>query len=748
MTEQTYTHPLEEELGVLYAAVPLSDSFVNSLKFQLNSKIRTQSTLRMKRLRLRPAWIALIVLFAVILLTTLIIGPEKVYAEMRRLLGYIPGVGLVDSGAPIRVLAEPVEQTRDGVTITVTSATLTSDRSHIEYRVFGIPRSAYPPAENVSGCTSHDFLLLPDGSKLERMNDFPAIPADVNEVTLVIPCIFDTMPGTVPENWEFQLKFVAAPADMTVMPVIETSPTVAPTAMPMSSVQPTAVVLDDSVSVTQVIETETGYILVGEFKPQEKEGEWIQKTDMPTFTDAKGNEVPYQISMDVMNNLQAGPDSWAYEFDAAGVSFPITITFKGVPITRTDPTASVEVPFDFGKTIEEMQNWQPDIHFELSGHTINLVEILANSQSGYSFRFKVDPKVYSLGVQIKGQTTNGGGGGGGGGLTEGKFNSSLSFAQLPTGMQTLVFSGLSVIGDSLTWSGTWSPATERNDLPAVGELPTGTCANATTIQSTQALPATIIGKVLMLEHMEGTTMGGLVLYNLDGTGRTVVTSAGNWGSMNKAGSKITYAAEVGFAVYDIASGTTVPQTSGSGYDQVWSNDGTRYAFVSGAAEGISVMDLATGVDTKISSLGFEFTVGWLPDDSRLITAAMFSGGAAWQIRSIDPITGESEDLFVIEDGSFKALNAALSPDGQWIAYRGRNNNDVHLVKLDGSENRLLLESPAAGVSGLIWAQNGWLGLSLSQMNTDESKTILVDPDSCAIYELPGLTGTLEGIYIH
>lgn len=743
MTEQTYGQ-LEQELGALYASAPLSDAFVSSLKFQLNSKIRAQSTPRVRPFKLRPAWIALIVLFAAIITTTLIIGPDKVYAEMRRLLGYIPGVGLVDTSVPIRVLAEPVEQTRDGVTITVINATLTSDRSHIEYRVFGVPRTAYSGDENVHGCFQSDYLLLPDGSKLDRFNDFPAIPADVNEVTLVIPCIAETMPGTVPENWEFQLKFVAASPDMTVMPVEEIAVTLAPT---IEAAQPNATPVDNTVTVTQVIETEKGYILVGEFKPSAKEGEWIQQTGMPVFTDADGKNVPLKMNLDAMNNLQTGPDSWVYEIDAVGVSFPITITFSGVAISQPDPDASIEIPFDFGETVVPGQEWKPDLTFELAGHTIKLAGITAGSQNGYSFNFIVDSNVYSLSVQMKGHTTNAGGGGGGGGLTEGKFNSSLSFAQLPTGMQTLVFSKLSVISDPLSWSGTWSPVTVRTDLPAVGEMPEGTCANATTIQSAPALPATIIGKVLMLEQMEGTTMGGLVLYNLDGTGRTVVTSPGNWGSMDKAGSKITYAAEVGLAVYDIASGTTMPQTSGSGYDQVWSNDGTRYAFVSGAANGISVIDLATSVEKKISSLGFEFTLGWLPDDSRLITAAMFSGGSAWQIRSINPNTGESEDLFVIEDGSLKWLDAALSPDGQWIAYRGRNNSDVHLVKLDGSENRLLLESPAVGVSGLVWAQNGWLGLSLSQMNTEKRKTILVDPVSCMVYEVPGLTGTLQGLSI-
>ncbi len=36
-----------------------------------------------------------------------------------RSLGYIPGTGIVEQGAPIRVLAEPVSLTRDGITLTI-----------------------------------------------------------------------------------------------------------------------------------------------------------------------------------------------------------------------------------------------------------------------------------------------------------------------------------------------------------------------------------------------------------------------------------------------------------------------------------------------------------------------------------------------------------------------------------------------------------------------------------------------------
>ena len=748
MTDQTVTQNLERELEAFFSEAPLSDTFVNSLKFQLNSKINSRPVRKPHPLILRPVWIVLVFLLLALLTTTLIIGPTKVYAELRRLLGYIPGVGLVDSSAPIRVLAEQVEQTRDGVTITVTNATLTADRTHIEYRTFGVPLDAYPTDENVGGCYEQDYLLLADGTKLERMNDFPALPADVYKATLVIQCIPNTLPGAAPENWQIPLKFMAAPPDFTVMPVIEVIPTETETPEPVD--ETTEQPLDSSVSVTQIIETDTGYILVGRFAPSSQQGEWVQTKGMPVMTDANGSNVPYSISTDVDpggNDIFNGGYGFAYQFDAIGVSFPITLTFNGVIISKSDPAASVEVPFDFGETFTPGQEWQPDLQFDLAGHTLRLVTIYAGSNGGYSFHFEVDPYVYGVGVEIKGVSANGGGGGGGGGLTDGKFSTSLSYAQPPVGEQVLVFSNLSVIGDPLTWQGTWSPESARTDLPTTMELPAGTCGNVNTIQSLAALPEAMTGKALFYEPMPDSDLWGLVLYDLDGANRTVIVESGNDGTISPDGATIAYLNENGFVLYDVATGVSSNLPSKSGYGPRWSNDGRQIAYVSGASEGVSIINIETGEVRQVSSMGHEAVIGWTPNDSHLIIAVMFSGGAAWQVRSVDAQTAEFEDLFIIEDGSRKELHAALSLDGQSIAYRGQNNSSVYLVKIDGSERHLLLDNPSVGTNGLSWGKNGLLAVSLGQTDTQIRKNILVDPATCNLYNMPGLTGILEGLYI-
>ena len=80
--------------------------------------------------------------------------------------------------------------TREGVSITVTAATLTADKTRIEYRIFGVPGTAYPEREDVMGCASAEYLRLPDDSRVERVDDdFAPLPAGVDQATFVI-CVY------------------------------------------------------------------------------------------------------------------------------------------------------------------------------------------------------------------------------------------------------------------------------------------------------------------------------------------------------------------------------------------------------------------------------------------------------------------------------------------------------------------------------------------------------------------------------
>jgi hypothetical protein len=49
--------------------------------------------------------------------------------------------------------------------------------------------------------------------------------------------------------------------------------------------------------------------------------------------------------------------------------------------------------------------------------------------------------------------------------------------------------------------------------------------------------------------------------------------------------------------------------------------------------------------------------------------------------------------------------------------------------------------------GIEWSQSGWLGVSLQNINSDKSTIVLLKPDGCEAYQLPGLSGELEGLFI-
>ena len=97
---------------------------------------------------------------------------------------------------------------------------------------------------------------------MEWKLDYPPIPANIDQATFVLPCIQETLPGLAPENWELPLRFIPAPPDLTVMPVIDVSPSPEPQLnTPLPSKNPLALL--------KVVDTGDNYVLLGEFRPSE-----------------------------------------------------------------------------------------------------------------------------------------------------------------------------------------------------------------------------------------------------------------------------------------------------------------------------------------------------------------------------------------------------------------------------------------------------------------------------------------------
>ena len=144
---------LEAQLHDLLAAPDADAAFVSGLRSKLTRRPPTRTY---PRFVLRVAWAAAIAL-GLLAIALLAFSPQVVQA-MRRLLGYIPGVGFVENGPGLRVLAAPVTFTKDGLTLTIEEGAADSQRTVLLARVEGYPQDLSgrpsctdPPATCVRG---------------------------------------------------------------------------------------------------------------------------------------------------------------------------------------------------------------------------------------------------------------------------------------------------------------------------------------------------------------------------------------------------------------------------------------------------------------------------------------------------------------------------------------------------------------------------------------------------------------------
>jgi hypothetical protein len=390
-------------------------------------------------LRARPVLMLLLVLLALVLIS-------GVAYAIGKSMGYIPGVGLVDRSTPLRVLAEPVTITRDGVSLTVQQVVISADKTVVVYKVEGIPADAYegegeqneeantvssysssvtipldgtsePPSVDIESsvtCFSDEKLLLPDGTSLalqtgegngwssgfENRHVFGAMPAEIHEATFILSCIPETTPGKLPENWEVPLHFVPAPSDINILPAVD---------VPVS----TASELQNALTLEKVIETSDGYILVGKFRsiglPEHAVAYGERKT--LNITDANGQPVDVTHANGIDMDSQFGEFGLAYEIKGKQHAWPLTLTLDEVVVLFHQQSAEFE--FDTGPNPQVGQKWLITLKAQLMGYTIHEV-LVERTENGYAFTIKSDPDVLFVNPEIKGFPFSSAGGGGDG----------------------------------------------------------------------------------------------------------------------------------------------------------------------------------------------------------------------------------------------------------------------------------------------------------------------------------------------
>jgi hypothetical protein len=728
----------------------------------------------MQTLRARPVLAFVIALLVVLFLTGVVYAIGKV-------TGYIPGVGIIDRSAPLRVLAEPVTVTREGVTITVTEAVLSADKTVILLKVEGVPREAYPNDESI-GCMGNARLRLADGTTLEggqigaggwthfenRLKYGP-IPANVNEAALTFECIGFARAGALPENWDIPLRFAPAPPDMTVVPVIELS-TPAATNPPAPDATSTPVLSNTmtrsgiTFTLEKFVEVEGGYQLYGSLDlsgatlPAQS---YFNRMDGIRMTDANGNRIPFEETYsEPQDNTVYDPNkvAWIYRTNQKAFAAPLTLT---LPCIEMQIAPQMPFELDLGANPQIGQTWEINRVLTFEGHTVRLLSAqLVKSddpQWASSLKFTYEDKEGGIFINMLDDVPQkplievNGGGGGGESLTE--IKSAWShYGEIPSGLRRFTISASMPYRINGQWQVIWNPPSTTEPIPTPAPEACLTLDKWEQIKSQhEALPAGLDGKILFTTDAMSPDIN-VFIANLDGSDPRGLLSD-YYPSLSPDGTHIAFMTQdVGLNILDLGSGQTV--SLGNGTNPVWSPDGLRIMFQNPPDGLVLVNADGTGLQKIETGSPRVNPIGWLPDNQTIVYGAQVGDIYNFYehvFKTYNLQTGETKALFPI---TIKTPTGAVSPDGQWIAYNARQfganlDGSVFISRLDGSERKLvamldntLAYHPVWSPDTLAGAGGQWLIVSVVEPYKPASP-VLVNPFTCQVVRLENIRGEVQ-----
>jgi hypothetical protein len=732
----------------------------------------------MQTLRARPALVILLALLALLLLT-------GVAYAIGRLTGFIPGVGFVQTNA-LRVLAEPVSQTRNGITVSIEQVVVDPERTIIIYKTEGLTiQAANSNGEGGGPFGSAHILRLSDGTTLDESTGYsgtpepllsnikteggwpnyvqrlvyPSVPSTVNELTLVIPILQNMPVSAAPENWEITFQLKPAPADITYAPMIEFTPASEDSATSTPVAGETSVPALSNIATSNgftlqldnVIELEGGYVFTGNLSWNDSvfptgKGT-IAEAVLPVLTDANGQGIPMEeVPLDWSSQVHKA--LWSYRTNRKAFAGPLTLSVSSIKTSMIMPPVDFEV--DFGSNPQIGQTRDVNQDFVVEGHTLRLLSIgvtaVPDSCQGVGVEFKFSGDVpgelvVSDSVPQEPIVCNGGGGGGGGGPVDPTvFYGSVGYRNIPTGVHHFFISiSVPYVINGL-WQVAWNPplTAEPTPTPAAGVCLTLDKWNQLSARN-DPLPPGLGGKILTTVN-EGGLWPGIYISNLDGANSRKI-DAGTWPSLSTDGTRLAYSIGDGIHVFNLSTGEN-PAIGTDGYRIIWSPDSTRMMYTTTFtlnvvnADGSGLRKIDTGSAQVISP------AGWLLDNQTIVYSVM--GGDGFTFRTYNLQSGETKKLFTIQN---KAGFGAISPNGQWIVFAdrifGANNWGIFTSRLDGSERRMVAEPEVPTGFASVWSPDSqWLVITTLK-NDGTYIPVLVNLFTCEVARL-NINGTIEG----
>jgi len=440
-------------------------------------------------------------------------GPSKVLAQIQAVFGFVPDIGLVETSSPFRQLAEPVSATREGITLAIKSAFLSADQTIITYTMSDLPAEIKHAKFGDPECLTLAYLVLPDGSKVEASEENSGglapdgsfvhnirfsgpFPANFNQAALVFPCLEDTARGKGPADWQIALAFKPAPADMLVYPATLMPPQGKIETPVPSTTEPAeqskaetkipampAMIVDgdrqEQMIVLGVVEQPQSYWITWAYPDKTDDdiqinGQLYVVPFNPVLYDANGRELPApddetQLELwkyqDGLRNQLSGQDQMKYAgsmhtfvVPKSGVVFPVYARQNVYERSFPEKEAYAEIEFDGTKVQTSDKPVEINQEIQLGSVKFELKAIEKNQYGGYSFIFDgTEGKVVQCLAGLVGQTTNMSGSSSFNPNDPFHFDQAEMYRQIPTGKLTVRVSEPAVLGDLISFIGSWSP---------------------------------------------------------------------------------------------------------------------------------------------------------------------------------------------------------------------------------------------------------------------------------------------------
>ena len=129
--------------------------------------------------------------------------------------------------------------------------------------------------------------------------------------------------------------------------------------------------------------------------------------------------------------------------------------------------------------------------------------------------------------------------------------------------------------------------------------------------------------------------------------------------------------------------------------------------------------------------------GWISSESLLYGTPERSGNG-YLLRYVNMSDQASLDLFYLDHSAGKNINLSVSPDGEWVTYRGEKQATLFIKNLETGEVKQIMDAATtmvnpAAIDSFFWTNDSRsLVIEVLQPTTAEIGTYVLDVESCEV----------------